>query len=177
MKKYSVGHVACCLFVILLSLAWLLIAKGGTAFAQAEAVKSNPGPNVTVQTMPGLVTITTSENIKADPAGSNIFVYGPHGKLVSQGDAQVTASSMSVPIKNDGEGAYVVQWKTISAKDGGTAQGAFTFTFSTEQNNIPLLAIMLTGILMLGMGILMGYGLGQRKASLAAQSLEGSKPE
>lgn len=168
MNRNSIFRMACCLFLALLGLG---IVTGGTAFAQAEMIKATPEASSTVQDVPDVVTITTSENVKLDPAGTNIYVYGPHGKLISKGNARMgqTPRTLSVPVTNDGNGIYVVQWKTVSAVDGSTTQGAFTFTVAPEQNNIPILVVMATSIVTLVIGILIGVGLGRRRTALADQ--------
>src|SRR6266566_6340020 len=60
-------------------------------------------------------------NMNPDPKKSNLFVYGPGGELISQGNARVSFSNpqqMSVPIKPNWNGVYIVHWVTVSAVDG-----------------------------------------------------------
>src|SRR5689334_5078877 len=104
MNRNSMFRIACCLLIALLGLGWIGIGTGGTAFAQAEMIKATPEASSTVQDVPDAVMITTSENVKLDPAETNIYVYGPHGKLVSKGNARVgqTPRTLSVPVTNDG---------------------------------------------------------------------------
>ncbi|GCE24002.1 hypothetical protein KDK_78020 [Dictyobacter kobayashii] len=75
--------------------------------------------------------MTTAENMKPGATNSNLFVYGPSGELISQGDARVDLNNparMSVNIKPEKNGVYVVRWITVSAQDGDPDQGAYVFT-------------------------------------------------
>ncbi|HYL42068.1 MAG TPA: copper resistance protein CopC, partial [Ktedonobacteraceae bacterium] len=141
----------------------------------------------TITQPPAKVTVHTAENINPNPKLSNLFVYGPAGDLISQGDASVPLSNpkeMSVPIKSSGNGVYVVRWITVSALDGDPDQGAFVFTVkpaavatsvastgpTTTQANTsgsgetPLWATILIGIVALLVGLGAGLGIGRATA-------------
>jgi methionine-rich copper-binding protein CopC len=180
MNKQVVRHLTRYLCVVLLGLGWLWVASGGTAHAQADVIKATPKPDGRVKEIPTTVTLETSENIKPDPAVSNILVYGPHGTLVSQGNAEIDPSlprKMIVHFKSDGEGSYVVQWKTVSTQDNKATQGAFTFMVAEEQNNIPLAVMMIISIFTLVLGIIIGSGLGYRRAITAARLEAGNSSD
>lgn len=115
----------------LLSLG-LLFAAVGTAFAHASVIDSDPKMGSTIPQAPTTVTVTTAENMKPGPQNSNLFVYGPSGALVSQGDGAIPLSNpkqMSIKITPEkNPGVYIVRWITVSADDGDPDQGAFIFT-------------------------------------------------
>jgi methionine-rich copper-binding protein CopC len=112
----------------------LFLTLFGVTFAEplhAKVIASNPAAGATITQAPTTISVTTAENMKPDAASSNLFVYGPSGDLISQGNAKVALNNpkqMSVGIKPEKNGVYVVQWKTVSADDGDPDQGAFTFT-------------------------------------------------
>jgi methionine-rich copper-binding protein CopC len=121
------------LFGLGLSLSML-----GTASAHAKVLDSIPAINSTIAQAPGAVTVHTAENINPDPKKSNLFVYGPAGELISQGNARVSLSNpkeMSVNIQPDARnssGIYIVRWITVSALDGDPDEGAYTFTVNPK---------------------------------------------
>src|SRR6266700_4385786 len=61
--------------------------------AHASVLKAIPAIGSTVTQAPTTVTVFTAENINPDPKKSNMFVYGPSGDLISQGDAKVSLSN------------------------------------------------------------------------------------
>ncbi|WP_376795241.1 copper resistance protein CopC [Thermogemmatispora sp.] len=116
---------------LLLSTFLLFIVGVGSASAHAKVIDANPKIGSTISQVPATVTVFTAENINPDPSKSNLFVYGPGGELVSQGNATIPLNNpreMSVRIKPDGTGVYIVRWTTVSAEDGDPAEGAFIFT-------------------------------------------------
>jgi hypothetical protein len=122
---------------------------------------------------------------------SNLFVYGPSGDLISQGDATVSLNNpkqMSVNIKGEDKGVYVVRWVTVSADDGDPDQGAFIFTVgapaassqpatvpsqtSTTQaapseSGTPIWVPIVVGVVALLVGLGAGMGLGRNRAAIA----------
>nr|BBH95668.1 hypothetical protein KTA_38670 [Thermogemmatispora argillosa] len=116
---------------LLLSALLLLVVGVGPASAHAKVIDANPKIGSTISQVPSTVTVFTAENLNPDPSKSNLFVYGPSGALISQGNATIPLNNpreMSVRIKADGNGVYIVRWITVSAEDGDAAEGAFIFT-------------------------------------------------
>jgi methionine-rich copper-binding protein CopC len=175
---------------------WLLFVMGGTATAHgsvsthptlpahAKVYKAIPTIGSTIAQAPTTVTVFTLENINPDPKKSNLFVYGPSGDLMSQGNARVALNNpreMSIAIKADGNGIYVVRWITVSAEDGDPDEGAFVFTvkpggtaqpstghrtttIAAGPGGMPLWVPIVAGILALLIGLGGGFVLGRRDA-------------
>lgn len=157
----------------------LLFVIAGTAFAHAAVIDSNPKMNstITLAKLPTTLTVTTAENMKPGASNSDLFVYGPSGKLISQGDATVDLNNpthMSVTIKPDKTGVYTVHWKTVSADDGDSDEGAFGFIVTavlsspltgttSAPTGTPLWVPLVTGIATLLVGLGIGVGIGRNK--------------
>ena len=194
-KHYCIGL----LLSLILSLGLLISTNTGVAFAHAKVISATPGINSTVAQTPTTVTVTTAENINPDPKLSNLFVYGPSGELISQENARVSLNNpkqMSVSIKPEKDGVYVVRWTTVSAADGDPDQGAFVFTVkasassqaaqkpasttptASANNNggSPFLPAVISGIIALIIGLGIGFGLGKARPGQAA-STTANNPE
>ncbi len=166
------------------------------AFAHAKVDSATPGIGSTITQAPTVITVHTLENMKPGAQSSNLFVYGPSGDLISQGDAKVglnTPNQMSVNIKPEKDGIYVVRWLTTSADDNDPDQGAFTFTVKSSatagntaqqstpaqstanttgkataaQGSSPVLPAVITGIIALLLGVGVGFGVGRNQARTA----------
>lgn len=169
----------------------------GTASAHAKVLDAIPGINSTIAQAPRTVTVHTAENINPDPKKSNLFVFGPAGELISQGNAKVSLSNpkeMSVNIQpnpKSSTGIYVVRWITVSALDGDPDEGAYTFTVNpkvgqtispapvsttpaktTTNTGVPLALTIVIGVVALLVGLGAGLVASRRtakpKASLSS---------
>ena len=174
----------------LLSLGLLLFVAVGTAFAHAAVIDSNPKMGSTIAQAPTTITVTTAENMKPGAQFCNLFVYGPSGALVSQGDAKIPLNNpkqMSITITPEkNPGIYVVRWITVSADDGDPDQGAFVFTVnpaaattvapkpapqaatpavSPASSTTTLWTAVAVGIVALLVGLAAGMGIGRRSSS------------
>lgn len=176
------------------SLSLLLFIVVGTAYAHAKVISATPAIGSTIAKPPTSVSVQTAENMKPGPQFSNLFVYGPNGDLISQGNATIPLNNpreMSVPIKAEGAGVYVVQWKKVSAEDGDAAQGAFVFTVGAaavttpaatpaQQNSAPatppgntaspgtpIWVPVVAAIVALIVGLAAGLGIGRRRTAPA----------
>src|SRR5437667_7144276 len=108
-------HYIRILTAALLSVGLLFIVVGTVSAhtAHAKVLSATPAIGSTIATAPTTVTVFTAENINPSPKGSNLFVYGPSGELISQGDAKVSFSNpkeMSITIKPNGYGVYIMRW-------------------------------------------------------------------
>jgi hypothetical protein len=105
--------------------------------AHSELDKPTPADKSTVTTPVTQVSGTFTESIKAD--GSSLLVKDATGSTIAQGgvdpsdDKVMTANPPSV-LPN---GAYTVQWTTISAADGDLARGTWTFTVAVVATPSP----------------------------------------
>jgi methionine-rich copper-binding protein CopC len=111
------------------------------AFAHATFVRSSPAPNAVVTTAPAVVRVLFSEAVAAD--GSALTVTGPGGVRVDQGDSRVdpsdpTGTTMVVSLRSGLQsGRYIVNWTTVSAKDGDKESGSFAFTIAGAAGTAP----------------------------------------
>ena len=137
-------HVKSRLSVIVVPAAALFLAFGAivafptAAFAHAKPVSSTPSPNQNLTTAPTSVTIIFGQNVKPD--GSDIFVYDKDGKKVSTAAATVDPNDlkkMSVPMAGDDSESYLVVWHTVSADDGESAIGSFSFGVNAAADDLP----------------------------------------
>lgn len=171
----------------------LLFVIVSSASAHAKVDGSNPKANSTLPTAPTTITVTTAEDMKSGAQYSNLFVYGPSGELVSQGDAKVNLNNpkeMSVNIQPEkADGVYVVRWITVSNDDGDPDQGAFIFTVksgaaaaptpapttgttttngnSNASSGTPVWVPIVTGIAALLVGLLGGFALARTRTTPA----------
>jgi methionine-rich copper-binding protein CopC len=186
----------------------LLLFVGGLASAHslhpsspthAKVIDALPKMGSTIIQPPTTVTVFTAENMAPGPTKSNLFVYGPTGELISQGDATVSLNNpkeMSISIKpssnpKDAVGGYIVRWITVSADDGDSDQGAYSFTVnpgataaskattppSTTTAGMGGTAVwvpIVVGILALLIGLGGGFGLGRGRRR-AASSVGGMR--
>lgn len=183
----KIRHYISTLFALLLNFILLLTVASGTVFAHAKVDSATPGIGAVVGTAPTTISVHTLENIKPGAQFSNLFVYGPSGDLISQGDAKIALSQpdvMSVAIKPEKNGVYIVRWITVSANDGDPDQGAFTFTVksgatgspvpatntvkaapASTANPFPTLPVVITGLIALLIGLSAGFGIGRSRAT------------
>lgn len=192
----KIRHYGSALFALLLNFVLLLTVASGTVLAHAKVDSATPGIGATVNTAPTTINVHTAENMKPGAQFSNLFVYGPSGELISQGDAKIPLSKpneMSVAIKPEKDGVYVVRWISVSAADGDPDQGAFTFmvksgaTGSSTQaantskaapasttSSFPTLPVVITGLIALLVGLGAGFGLGRNRTATPTLSSAGS---
>jgi methionine-rich copper-binding protein CopC len=164
------------LFVLFLALGAAL-AFPQAAFAHAKPTSSTPSPNQNLTTAPTMVTIIFGQHVK--PEGSNIIVYDKDGKTVSTGPATVDPNDltkMTVAMQGDDSEAYLVVWHTVSADDGESAIGAYSFGVKAAADDLPTTAstpsassgvqpwlAALIGVIGLGLGALGGYFFARRQ--------------
>ena len=114
------------------------IASARPAYpAHAKYVSSVPAANAILKIAPTVVTVHFAENV--NPTGSSLTVYDSNGKQVSVGTGQVDRSdlmTMTVNMQGDTSEIYLVLWNTISADDGASDIGAFTFLVNPSSATI-----------------------------------------
>ncbi|HEU5230372.1 MAG TPA: copper resistance protein CopC [Ktedonobacteraceae bacterium] len=191
MLKSNLQRYLSASLVILLSLTFLFFATTGTASAHAKVISATPAIGSTIATAPTTVTVEAAENMNPDPKLSNLFVYGPSGDLISQGNAKIPLNNpkeMSVQIKPESTGGvYIVRWITVSADDNDPDEGAFVFTVKSSavaatptttgttttpppppptatNNGFPVAPVSIAAIIALLLGLAAGFGFGRAQA-------------
>jgi copper resistance protein C len=120
----------------LTALLAVLILPGLVA-AHAELKTPTPADKSTVTQPLVQVSGTFTEAIQTD--GSKLVVKDASGATVAQGgvdtaDDKVMIADPANPLAN---GAYTVEWTTISAADGDVARGTWTFTVAVAPSPSP----------------------------------------
>jgi methionine-rich copper-binding protein CopC len=114
------------------------VAFPTAAFAHAKPTSSTPSPNENLTAAPTTVTIIFGQNVKPD--GSDIIVYDKDGKKVSTAPATVDPNDlkkMTVPMQGTDSESYLVVWHTVSADDGESAIGSFSFGVNAAADDLP----------------------------------------
>jgi len=111
--------------VVLLVLVGIAVQP---ALAHAIPVSSNPQPNTILESAPAEITILFNEPVVPDL--SRIQVLTQAGQALVVGplrpvEAENRTMSVALPPLNDG--AYLVSWQMLSAVDGHTTSGTFSF--------------------------------------------------
>lgn len=117
-------------FVLLLTLALLLLAQARPAQAHAAFLRSDPAPNSVLPEHTHQVTIWFSEPL--EPDFSEIQVLNTQGQQVDSGNSQVLPNdpmAMSVSLPTLPDGTYTVVWRNVSTVDGHTLRGSFVLSF------------------------------------------------
>ncbi len=178
--------VATMSFGLLLTFSGAASAHTTTA-SHAKVTKAVPAIGSIITTVPTKVTVFTAENMKIGVKYSNLLVYGPGGDLISTGDATFDVNNpqtMSVTIKPQKDGVYVVRWNNVSSDDNDPDQGAFTFTVKANavvaasakpisaptSSGTPVWVLILVGVVALLLGLGTGAALGSRRARPAMTS-------
>ena len=109
--------------IFVLSLLVLALCE---AKAHAHAMLSSASPAVGGSASAGTRQVTLSFTQGLEPSFSSVQVTDSKGARVDTGKAQVSGSTMSVGLKNVGQGTYHVHWHVLSV-DTHKTQGSFSF--------------------------------------------------
>lgn len=118
--------------LLILAAVLLILAAPRSSYAHAEVVRSTPEAGSTVDAPPAHVTAVFSQQVAPDD--STLTVEDASGARVDGDDSAVDSGdaegkTMTVSLKAGlAAGTYTVRWNTLSAEDGETAEGRFTFT-------------------------------------------------
>jgi methionine-rich copper-binding protein CopC len=116
----------------ILMMVTLLMPTVPSARAHAEYERSEPAPDAVIAAAPTEVHIWFSQELFRRAGENTLEVTGPDGSRVDTGDAQLDDDDrkhLFVPLaENLPEGLYTVRWRNLSAEDGDTDEGEFTFT-------------------------------------------------
>lgn len=122
--------------ILLISLTGVLGVYPGLARAHAAYERSDPPANSVIPEPPAEVNVWFSQELFRREGENTLEVIGPDGTQVDQGDARIDdddRTHMIVSLQKDlPAGTYTVRWRTLSADDGDTDSGEFTFTVDPE---------------------------------------------
>ncbi len=114
-----------CAALLLCTLALAMLPM--PAFAHANLERADPAPGVSLDQPPHDLKLQFSEAV--DPSFSKILVLNDRKEEVDKNDSHVTPTdprSMALSMPDQlPNGVYTVQWRTLSAVDGHTVNGAF----------------------------------------------------
>ncbi len=119
----------------LLVLAFVLAPA---ALAHAVFVSADPAPGATLRSPPPSVRMVFSEPLNGSLSG--IDVYSSAGRPVRLGRARVEPGSpraFEVALPGLRPDRYTVVWHTVSAIDGHTRRGSYTFTLDRPDGSAP----------------------------------------
>lgn len=115
---------------VLLGALVLALGMISPAGAHADYRGSDPGDGETVSSPPSSVK---AEFTEPPASGSTLEVHDPCGARVDSGNYSYEGfplNTMSVSMSATRAGEYQVQWTVVSAADGHTTRGVFTFVSS-----------------------------------------------
>ncbi|MFN8508078.1 MAG: copper resistance protein CopC [Dehalococcoidia bacterium] len=110
------------------------LASLSTAFAHSEPAKVNPGDGAIVKDMPTVVDIIMTQDMARQAEANDIDVFDDSGREITLIAAVIDNAdrkhiSVTLPHSGVRPGVYTIKWKTLSADDGDTAEGALSFTW------------------------------------------------
>lgn len=109
-------------------LALLSAALTAPAFAHAAYESSDPDNGSTVSQPPSRVIADFTERL--NPDASSLSVFDPCGTQVDGRDSLIATDRITISMSADKQGTYVVRFDVLSAVDGHTTSGQFSFTSS-----------------------------------------------
>ena len=115
------------LATVVAAAALAVAASAGTVLAHAYPKTYEPRPNARLDTAPAHIGITYDSPISAQ--GSSMLLMDSTGSVVPVAADVVDGSTRTSisPLGDLAPGPYTVAWTTLSAEDGHTAQGFYTF--------------------------------------------------
>lgn len=122
MRHFALAAAAFC------ALVW-----AASAFAHAEPAKARPGDGALLTSPPARIELEMSQELARREGANGIDVFDASGKEVTAAEAIIDNAdrrriSVELPATLP-PGKYSVRWKTLSAEDGDTAEGALSFTY------------------------------------------------
>ncbi|HEU0165102.1 MAG TPA: copper resistance protein CopC, partial [Thermomicrobiales bacterium] len=126
---------------LLLLLVSLFAAPSG-ADAHALLSTSAPANGDIIATEPSTVTATFTEHV--EPSESTMELFDSTGRQVTGPKLSVSSDHYSMSLTmpaNLPNGTYSVLWRTLSADDGHTAEGYFSFTIGSAADVSSVVAV------------------------------------
>jgi copper transport protein len=96
--------------------------------AHAQLVSSVPGAGERLDQAPSQIILVFSERL--DQLGTAVDLLDADGRLILRGSGAIDPAdqrSFLVPLPALGDGLYTVNWRSLSADDGHSIQGFFSF--------------------------------------------------
>jgi methionine-rich copper-binding protein CopC len=124
------------LALVVATLCW----SAAPAFAHNYVVSTSPAAGSVVTEQPGVVTVTTNDNLldlSGEGTGSAMQVSGPTDapRYYGDGCATVSGPSLDAEVQLGQPGEYTVVWQTVST-DGHSISDTFTFTWQPDANQV-----------------------------------------
>jgi copper transport protein len=122
----------------LLALPALPTADGARVLAHAQLVASSPGAGTTLDAPPDEIRLVFSEPI--EEGLSSLDVVRQDGTFIVDHAGTVDPDDPHALVLADpglGDGVYSVTWRSLSAADGHTEQGFFTFGIGPDAGILP----------------------------------------
>lgn len=113
------------------------LALPASAWAHAALLRTDPVASRTIDAAPAEVRLTYSEPV--EPRFAIVSVTDATGRQVTSGEpasAPGSPQTLVTPLRQVGEGWYLVFWRVISA-DGHPVRGAFTFAIGPNPGPPP----------------------------------------
>lgn len=124
--------------LVLLAAPALPGAAGIHVAAHAQLVASSPGAGVRLDDSPAELRLVFSERL--EPQITSADLAGIDGAPVLARAGSIDPAdpyALVVPLPPLGEGVYTVTWRTLSADDGHTAEGFFSFAIGDTEAALP----------------------------------------
>jgi copper resistance protein C len=113
----------------------LATVAAGPAAAHNTVVATSPAEDAVVTEQPGIVSLTTSDDL-IDIGGSTVIqVVGPDGRHFETSCATVEGPVAEVPAELGAAGEYTVVWQVVSA-DGHPIGGEFGFEWAPAEGQV-----------------------------------------
>ena len=140
MRVPRMARLASVLALIALLVAPALPGATGTrVFAHAQLVASSPGAGVTLDESPTELRLIFSEQLEVQVTSVDLRSLDGDTALERVGEIDPDdAFALVVGDLDLPDGVYTVTWRTLSAVDGHTAEGAFSFGVGATQGSLPI---------------------------------------
>jgi copper transport protein len=140
MSMLRMGRLASVLALIALYVAPALPgATGARVLAHAQLVASSPGAGVTLDESPTELRLVFSEQLEVQV--TSLDLRSLDGETALERVGEIDPSDAFALVLNDldlPDGVYTVTWRTLSAVDGHTAEGAFSFGVGAAPGSLPI---------------------------------------
>lgn len=121
--------------------ALLAIVLVSSALGHAEPERLFPGDGAVLVEPPNQVVLLMTQEMFREAGANDIDVFDAGGREVTEVEAIIDNADrrrLTVPLPASiPPGEYTVRWKTLSAEDGDTTDGTYSFTFDPEGTASP----------------------------------------